>query len=82
MTIEEAVYIVEKWYPIRNGSLNKKTIGVWYEAERILRRWDNAQPRSCSCEYRTLARLVHSFYNQYETEVKELYEKRIQEGAS
>lgn len=73
MTTEEAVYIVEKWYPIRDGSLNKKTIGVWYEAERILRGWDKTQPRSCSCEYRTLARLVKSYYSQYESKVMELY---------
>lgn len=73
MTTEEAVYIVEKWYPIRDMALNNKTIGVWYEAERILRGWDKTQPRSCSCEYRTLARLVKSYYSQYESQVMELY---------
>lgn len=75
MTTEEAVYIMEKWYPIKDMALNNKTISVWYEAERILRGWDKTQPRSCSCEYRTLARLVHSFYSQYETEIKKLYGK-------
>lgn len=75
MTTEEAVYIMEKWYPIRDMALNNKTIGVWYEAERILRGWDKTQPRSCSCEYRTLARLVKSFFSQHEATIKELYGK-------
>ncbi len=75
MTTEEAVYIVEKWYPIRDGALRSNTIGVWYEAERILRGWDEIQARSCSCEYKTLARMVKSFYSQYEAEIKELYGK-------
>ena len=77
MTLEEAVYIMEKWYPIRDGSLNKKTIGVWFEAERILRGWDKIQVRTCSCEYKTLARLVKSFFSQYETEIRGLYETRL-----
>jgi len=77
MTREEAVYLVEKWYPIRDLALRNSTIDVWYEAERILRGWDKTQPRGCKCEYRTLARLVKSFYSQYETEIKELYETQV-----
>ena len=73
MTTKEAVYIMEKWFPIRDGALNNPTIGVWYETERILRGWDKTQPRSCSCEYRVLARLVKSFFSQYESEIRELY---------
>ena len=75
MTTEEATYIMDKWFPIRDGALNNKTIGVWNEAERILRGWDTTQPRSCSCEYRTQARLVKSFFSQHESKVRELYGK-------
>ena len=73
MTQSEAVYIVEKWYPIRDMALKNNTIDVWLEAERILRGWDKIQSRSCSCEYKALARMVKSFYSQYEVDIKELY---------
>lgn len=73
MTKEEAVYIVDVWEPIKNFGLNSKNINIWYEAERILRGWDKIQPRGCSCEYKTLARLVHSFREQYDNDVMRLY---------
>jgi len=75
MTTEEATYIMEKWYPIRDGAFYNPTIGIWNEAERILRGWDKPQPRSCSCEYKTQARMVKSFFSQYETQIRELYGK-------
>lgn len=73
MTTEEAVWIVEVFDKVRDLALRNKTIDKWYEAERILRGWDKTQPRSCSCEYRTLARLVQSFRSQYDSEIMRLY---------
>jgi len=80
MTREEAIWIVDEFDKVRDLALNNKTINKWYEAERILRGWNKTQPRSCKCEYRTLARLVQSFREQYDSQIMELYAESKGEG--
>ena len=48
----------------------------YLEAERILRGWDKIQPRSCSCEYPALTRMVHSMREQYDSQIMELYNEQ------
>lgn len=74
MTKEEAVWIVDEWdVKYAKFALTRSTIGHWYEAERILLDKVLVNPRSCSCEWRVLARQVHALRNQREAEIEKLY---------
>ncbi len=74
MTQQEAVWIVDVWdIEYSKFALTRNTINQWYEAERILSGRDKISPRSCSCEWRVVARQVHALRNQHDVEIQKLY---------
>ena len=73
-TYEETKWLVEVFKAQTWGRGFKGNVyNNYLEAERILRGWDATKPRGCSCEYPALTRMTHSFYQQYESQILEIY---------
>ena len=73
-TYEETKWLVEVFKLQTMGRGFKGDVyNNYLEAERILRGWDATKPRGCSCEYPSLTRMTHSFYQQYESQILEIY---------
>jgi len=76
MTQEEAVWLKEHFEKKCKGATIKgNVLGCYYEAERILRGKDKINRRGCACQYKDLARVVNSMFDQYSTQINELYEE-------
>ena len=76
MTQEQAIFLVEKFEKQALGRILKgEVLEYYYKAEMILRGWDRKKPRSCTCEYKNMARIVASLYDQHKTEAHRLYEE-------
>tara|TARA_R110000803_G_scaffold45840_1_gene96346 strand:- start:536 stop:865 length:330 start_codon:yes stop_codon:yes gene_type:complete len=74
---EIAVWLVDTFKKTAYGRGFKGNVYQDYlEAERIFYGRDAKQPRGCSCEYPALTRIVNSFYDQYESQIMELYEEK------
>ena len=66
MVQEQAIWIEETWKPKCYQRMWKKDVpALSYEAEKIMRGWENTHPRSCTCEYRNAAIQINSLYDQH-----------------
>lgn len=83
MTQQEAIFLKEEFENNALGLILKgKVLDIYYEAERILRGWDKKKPRGCTCEYKNMARIVTSLYEQRKAEIEQLYEQTKMDGGS
>ena len=83
MTQEEAVWLKEHFEKkCFKATLKGHVLGCYYEAERILRNKDKIDKRGCACQYKDLARVVNSMFDQYSTQINELYAKEKSESKS
>ena len=82
MTHQEAKYIVEKFENYAMGRILKGDVtGIYYETERIIKGKDKIQKRGCTCEYKNMARIVTSLFEQHKAEIHRLYEEAISLGS-
>mgnify|MGYP005999080835 CR=1 FL=1 len=68
-----AKWLVEEFNPIRKGTINKQTIGTFIQAINILLGQNRRIP-GCACEYKVIAAIANSAYEQHEQEILKLYE--------
>ena len=81
-TYEETKWLVEVFKLQTMGRGFKGDVyNNYLEAERILRGWDATKPRGCSCEFPSLTRMTHSFYQQYESQILDIYNNGNTEGS-
>jgi len=73
MTKQEAVWLVEEFLPYWDRGLRGNTIGIWYEAERILLGAEQINKRECTCHWKGLAMEVKARYNQHQPTIEALY---------
>ena len=83
MTQKEAIFLKEEFEKNALGLILKgRVLDTYYEAERILRGWDKPNRRSCSCDFKNMARITTSLFEQnYET-INKLYEQAKMDGGS
>lgn len=76
MTQEQAIFLKEEFETKALGRILKGTVlDSYYKAEMILRGWDKPKPRGCSCEYKNMARIVTSLFEQSKPTIDKLYEE-------
>ena len=74
MTQEQVIFLKEEFEAKAKGLiLRGKVLDAYYEAEKILRGWDKKKPRGCSCEYRNMASIVNSLFDQNKSTIDQLY---------
>ena len=83
MTQKEAIFLKEEFEKNAKGLILKgRVLDTYYEAERILRGWDKVQRRGCSCDFKNMARIVGSLFEEnYET-INQVYEQAKLESRS
>ena len=80
---ENAIWLVEVFKANTYLRGFKGDVKANYEkAEMILREWDKPNPRSCKCDFPSLTRITNSLYEQYETQILELYNEPTQYTSS
>ena len=83
MTEKEAIYLVEQFENRAKGRILKGEVtNIYYEAERILKGRAEIQKRGCTCEYKNMARIVSSLFDQHKDEIYRLYEQAQMDSKS
>ena len=74
LTYDEAKWLVDFSKNTLGLRLQGKVVEDYYEAERLLRGLDKIDRRSCTCHYKSLAKMVSSLWDQYKQQVTEVYD--------
>jgi len=72
MTKEQAQWLIDEFKPIRRGTVNGKTIGVFIKAINIILNQSRRIP-SCGCEFGVTATIANSAFDQHEQKILKLY---------
>lgn len=70
-----ATWLVEEFNPIRKGTLNNQTIGMFVQAINIILGQNRRIP-GCACEYKVTATIANSAYEQHEQEILNIYNSK------
>lgn len=65
MNDKDKQYLKEVFEPVKEYTLRGETLGIFYEAERILTGATKTYPRGCSCELGGLKEKVIRLYNKF-----------------
>ena len=83
MTQKDAIFLKEEFEKNALGRILKgRVLDTYYEAERILRGWDKPQRRSCSCDFKNMARITTSLFEQNYDTINKLYEQAKMDDGS
>jgi len=70
---KEAEWLVEFSKNTLGLKLQGQVLEDYYEAERLLKGKDEIDKRSCTCHYKSLAKMVNSLWDQYKQTVLDIY---------
>ena len=71
----DATWLVEEFNPMRKGTINDKTIGMFIQAINIILEQNRRVP-GCGCEYKVTGAIANSAYEQHEQEILNSYNSK------
>jgi len=71
LTKSDAQWLLNVFQPIRRGRIGGSTIGMFVKATNLISGKNTTVP-SCGCEYKTVAAIANSYFDQYKSQIEEV----------
>jgi len=76
ITKETATWLVEEYNPIRGLRIDSKTIPMHVNALNVILDQERTVPKCATCEWRSIAAIANSVYQQHEDEIMKAYNSK------
>ena len=70
LTQEEAVFLVEEYFPKSGGRIDGNTMDKYFVPARTYMVGKPVGRPGCGCHYKSFVMMTNSMYSQYEAEIK------------